>query len=70
MLSYRNVGYDTTEAELSQLFSQFGDVAYVKVLMDPVTERSKGMAFVQYKKKADSDKCIEATHDQQQVSDY
>ena len=61
------MGYETTEDQLIEVFSQFGDVSYVKLLVDPMTERSRGMAFVQYKKKTDAEKCLTATQDDQKV---
>ena len=74
MLVYlqRNVGYETSEKELSDLFSEFGEVAYVKILVDRMTERSKGMAFVQFNKKSGAESVLEAIEDPQQVrtSDY
>jgi cold-inducible RNA-binding protein len=41
-----NLPYTTTEAELESLFSQYGTVAKVKVVMDFATGRSKGFGFV------------------------
>ena len=63
----RNVGYETSEKELSDLFSEFGEVAYVKILVDRMTERSKGMAFVQFNEKSGAETVLEAIEDPQQV---
>lgn len=38
-----------SEAELMELFSHYGDVSQVHIVVDKVTKYSKGFAFVQYK---------------------
>ena len=42
-----NIPYTTTEDELRELFSQHGDIESVSVIMDRVTGRSRGFAFVE-----------------------
>ncbi len=42
-----NLGYDVTDADLEQLFSQHGAVASVSVITDKATGRSKGFGFVE-----------------------
>lgn len=42
-----NLGYQTTEAALSDLFGAVGDVVSVNLITDRVTGRSKGFAFVE-----------------------
>lgn len=41
-----NLSYSTTEDDLRQLFSQFGDVESVKLITDRETGRPKGFGFV------------------------
>lgn len=41
-----NLSYRATDEDLRSLFSQFGDVDDVKVIMDRQTNRSKGFGFV------------------------
>ena len=41
------LSYDTTEATLTELFAQYGEVASVAVIMDRSTNQSKGFAFVE-----------------------
>lgn len=41
-----NLSYSTTENDLRQLFSQFGDVESVKLITDKETGRPKGFGFV------------------------
>jgi len=42
-----NMNYATTEDSLRELFSQFGVVDSVAVIMDRATGRAKGFAFVE-----------------------
>ena len=49
-----NLTFDTTEAELTQLFSQHGDVQSVQVITDRDTGRSRGFAFVEMSQGADA----------------
>lgn len=42
-----NLSYDRNEAGLKILFAKFGSVKKIKIVVDPKTERSKGMAFVE-----------------------
>ena len=42
-----NLGYDVTEADLSQLFGQHGTVDSAAIIMDRTTNRSKGFGFVE-----------------------
>ena len=41
-----NLSYSTTEDDLRKLFSQYGDVESVKLIMDRETGRPKGFGFV------------------------
>jgi len=42
-----NLGYDVTDADLSQLLGQHGTVVSATVIMDKMTGRSKGFGFVE-----------------------
>lgn len=42
-----NLAYSTTEDELREKFSQYGEVDSVNVIMDRDTGRSKGFGFVE-----------------------
>ena len=57
---YRNVPYDVDDDELSSVFRQFGTVRYCRPVLDPVTHRCKGSAFVQYRTIESLTACIEA----------
>ena len=41
-----NLSFNTDEAALHQAFSQFGDIAEVKIVTDRETGRSRGFGFV------------------------
>jgi RNA recognition motif-containing protein len=41
-----NLSFKTTENELQKEFDAFGEVASVKIILDPETLRSRGFAFV------------------------
>lgn len=41
------LSYDTTEQTLNELFSEYGEVASVAVIIDRATNRSKGFAFIE-----------------------
>jgi RNA recognition motif-containing protein len=42
-----NLSYTTTEGNLSELFGAVGEVTSVNVIMDRMSGRSKGFAFVE-----------------------
>lgn len=42
-----NLSFHTTSEDLKTLFSKFGEVTSAKVIMDKVTDRSRGFGFVE-----------------------
>jgi cold-inducible RNA-binding protein len=42
-----NISYDTTEDKLKEIFSAYGEVTEVKLIIDKISGRSKGFAFVE-----------------------
>ena len=42
-----NLSFHTTSEDLKTLFSKFGEVTSAKVIMDKMTERSRGFGFVE-----------------------
>ncbi len=53
------LSYDTTEATLKELFSAAGTVASAAVIMDRMTNRSKGFGFVEMSSDEEAQKAIE-----------
>ncbi|XP_043724842.1 multiple RNA-binding domain-containing protein 1-like isoform X2 [Telopea speciosissima] len=47
-LFVRNLPYSATEDDLAELFSKFGNVSQVHLVVDKDTKRSKGFAYVLY----------------------
>jgi RNA recognition motif-containing protein len=42
-----NMNYGTTESSLRNLFSQYGDVSSVNIIIDRATGKAKGFGFVE-----------------------
>lgn len=42
-----NIPWKASEEQLKELFGQYGDVASAKIIMDKVTQRSRGFGFVE-----------------------
>ena len=54
--------YRTTNEELSDTFSEAGEVTSASIIMDKMTGRSKGFGFVEFANDADADKAVEMFH--------
>jgi cold-inducible RNA-binding protein len=54
--------YSVTEEELRELFSPFGDIESVRIIMDKATGQSKGFGFVEMASVDDAQKAIENLH--------
>ena len=48
-LFIKNLSFDATEEDISGVLSRFGDLKYVLLCMDPLTEHPRGTAFAQFK---------------------
>ncbi|CAH1251114.1 RBM19 [Branchiostoma lanceolatum] len=55
----RNLSYDSLDEDVEELFLQFGGIKYVRLVVDPQTEHSRGTAFVQFNTKEAADKCVQ-----------
>ncbi len=55
-----NLDYSVTEEDLKELFSEFGEVASVNVIMDRYSNQSKGFAFIEMPNNSEADKAIKA----------
>ena len=59
-----NLSYRTTEADLQEAFERFGGVDKVQIIMDRVTNRSRGFAFVEMPDENEATAAIEAMNGQ------
>ena len=59
-----NLSFDTTEAELEDLFKGFGHVRSVEIIYNSRTYRSKGYAFVEMERLGDAVRAAEQLHGQ------
>lgn len=53
-----NLSYDTTDAQLRELFEQFGRVKSARIIMDREKDRSKGFGFVEMADDAEAQAAI------------
>ncbi|KAF7792635.1 hypothetical protein EIP86_003732 [Pleurotus ostreatoroseus] len=51
--------FNLTESDIRQVFEPFGELEFVDLHRDPMTGRSKGYAFVQYKRAEDAKMALE-----------
>uniref|UniRef100_A0A8C0WJJ1 RNA-binding protein 28 n=2 Tax=Castor canadensis TaxID=51338 RepID=A0A8C0WJJ1_CASCN len=56
----RNLSFDSEEEELGELLQHFGDLNYVRIVLHPDTEHSKGCAFAQFMTQEAAQKCLAA----------
>jgi RNA recognition motif-containing protein len=52
--------YTVTETELQELFSEFGEIESVNLIMDYFSGRSKGFAFIDMPSNSEADQAIKA----------
>ncbi|KAF2152910.1 RNA-binding domain-containing protein [Myriangium duriaei CBS 260.36] len=57
-LFIRNLPFTCTDEELEEAFRSFGPVRYARVVVDQVTERSRGTGFVCFYNVSDADQCL------------
>jgi len=55
-----NLPYTVSEEDLGNMFTQYGEVASVKLVMDMYSGRSKGFAFVEMPDNSQADTAIKA----------
>jgi RNA recognition motif-containing protein len=60
-----NLNYRSTENDLGTLFSEYGTVESVKLIMDKMTGRARGFAFVEMPNEDEAKRAIEALHDKE-----
>ncbi|HLP76557.1 MAG TPA: RNA-binding protein [Candidatus Paceibacterota bacterium] len=57
-----NLSYQTMENDLQDYFSQAGAVTSVNLMMDKMTGKSRGFAFVEFANQDEANKAIEQFH--------
>jgi RNA recognition motif-containing protein len=60
-----NISFETTEADLEQAFSQYGDVKSVNIIKDRDTGRSRGFGFVEMRDGQAGQQAISGLNNQQ-----
>jgi len=55
-----NLSFETTENDLQDLFEKHGQVSEVALMMDRMTGKSRGFAFVTMNEKAEAEAAISA----------
>ncbi|XP_065897360.1 RNA-binding protein 28-like [Dysidea avara] len=58
----RNLSFDTDEDDLTDMFTEFGNISYCKIVMNTQTGLPKGTAFVQFKDSEAAESCITAAN--------
>jgi RNA recognition motif-containing protein len=58
-----NLSFQTGENDLQDYFAQAGVVTSISLMMDKMTGRSRGFAFVEYGTSEEAQKAIEQFHD-------
>lgn len=56
----KNIEGSINELILESLFKPYGEIVSTKIIYDRITWESKGFGFIEYEKKADAQKAIEA----------
>lgn len=54
-----NLSYNVTDADLKELFEEYGEISSAKVIMDRETGRSRGFGFVEMPSDAEGQKAID-----------
>jgi cold-inducible RNA-binding protein len=60
-----NLSYQTMENDLQDYFAQAGDVTSVNLMLDKVTGKSRGFAFVEYATPEEANKAVEQFHNKE-----
>ncbi len=60
-----NLSYQTMENDLQDYFSQAGVVTSVNLMLDKVTGKSRGFAFIEYASAEEANKAVEQFHNKE-----
>lgn len=58
-----NLSYGVNDADLNQLFAEYGEISSAKVIMDRESGRSRGFGFVEMANDAEGQKAISELHE-------
>ena len=68
-LFLRNLPFGCTDQDLFTHFSRFGRLRYARVVLDPITERSRGTGFVSFKNRTEATACLKSAPHYQNPQD-
>src|SRR5271169_6587688 len=60
-----NLSYQTMENDLQDYFSQAGAVTSVNLMLDKITGKSRGFAFVEFTTPEEANKAVEEFHNKE-----
>src|SRR5262249_11462106 len=60
-----NLSYQTGENDLQDYFAQAGSVTSVNLMLDKMTGKSRGFAFVEYSSAEEANKAVEQFHNKE-----
>jgi cold-inducible RNA-binding protein len=60
-----NLSYQTAENDLQDYFAQAGTVTSVNLMMDKMTGKSRGFAFVEFASAEEANKAVEEFHNKE-----
>jgi RNA recognition motif-containing protein len=58
-----NLNFQTTEAQLQDLFSSYGEVSSVKIVTDKFSGRSRGFGFIEMPNQTHGEKAVSELHE-------
>ncbi|HEY6979067.1 MAG TPA: RNA-binding protein [Chitinophagaceae bacterium] len=60
-----NLSFQITEENLNEMFSKYGKVNSVKIILDRETQRSRGFAFVEMSSEAEGNEALSALNNKE-----
>ncbi|HMP84915.1 MAG TPA: RNA-binding protein [Verrucomicrobiota bacterium] len=60
-----NLSYQTGENDLQEYFAQAGAVTSVNIMMDKVTGKSRGFAFIEFANADEANRAVEQFHNKE-----
>ena len=60
-----NLSYQTSDSDLQDFFSPAGVVSSVNIVMDKLTGRSRGFAFIEFGSSEEAQKAVELFHEKE-----